>query len=160
MANLDLKGLDDMDVMLDLETWGTKPGSAIRSIAAVTFNFEGALVSPSYFYRNIDDKSCLDAGLKRDERTVAWWATQDAGAQQALLVDQKPLQRLQVVEVCRAFDAEHISFAGVVFSRAPLSSWRSNALSVCSTPCQPPHRAPQSVSTTTWRSAVALHLSP
>lgn len=80
-----------MDVMLDLETWGTKPGSAIRSIAAVVFNFEGALVSPSYFYRNIDDKSCLDAGLRRDERTVAWWGEKSLGAQQALLIHQKPL---------------------------------------------------------------------
>lgn len=83
-----------MHVMLDLETWGTKPGSAIRSIAAVTFNFEGALVSAAYFYRNITDASCIDAGLKRDERTVAWWAKQDVSAQDALLVDQQPLKEV------------------------------------------------------------------
>jgi hypothetical protein len=80
-----------MDVMLDLETWGTKPGSAIRSIAAVEFNFEGALVAAHYFYCNITDKSCLDAGLKQDPSTVAWWNRRTKDAQQALLADQVPL---------------------------------------------------------------------
>ena len=29
------------DVMLDLETWGTRPGCAIRSIGACVFNPNG-----------------------------------------------------------------------------------------------------------------------
>ena len=53
------------DVMLDLETWGTMPGSALRSIGAITFDPYGndGFVEAS-FYRNIDHVSCERAGLK------------------------------------------------------------------------------------------------
>ena|ERR1700730_5639460 len=79
-------------VMLDLETWGTAPGSALRSIGAVTFSPYG---DPSFlessFYSNIDKVSCESAGLKIDAKTVEWWAQQSCEASSALTSDQKHL---------------------------------------------------------------------
>jgi inhibitor of KinA sporulation pathway (predicted exonuclease) len=76
-----------MHVMLDLETWGTAPGCAIRSIGAVAFSLVHIDVSPAPFYRNIEDQSCVDAGLIKDPATEAWWAKQSAEAQDFLLRD-------------------------------------------------------------------------
>ena len=64
-----------MHVMLDLETWGTRPGSALRSIGAVTFGLNATSVG-ARFYRNIDKESCLLAGLTVDTETVSWWLKQ------------------------------------------------------------------------------------
>lgn len=80
-------------VMVDLETWGTKPGCAIRSIGAVVF-FPGGGGLHETFYANIDDRSCLDAGLVYDPRTAAWWRDQGEEAQAALLIDQRPLHQV------------------------------------------------------------------
>jgi hypothetical protein len=79
-----------MEIMLDLETFGTKPGCALRSIGAVVFDFDGKLGAE--FYANIDKQSCLDAGLFVDPQTEAWWAQQSKEAQDSLLVDPVPLK--------------------------------------------------------------------
>lgn len=76
-------------VMLDLETFGTKPGSVLRSVGAVFFDFQGHL-GPE-FYRNIDKDSCMAAGLSLDLNTVKWWSQQSQEAQDSLLVDPRPL---------------------------------------------------------------------
>lgn len=80
-----------MHVMLDLETWGTAPGSAIRSIGAVAFDLTSGEVSEPAFYHNIDDGSCEFFGLTRDAATETFWAKQPREAQEALLKDQLPL---------------------------------------------------------------------
>jgi len=74
--------------MLDLETWGTKPGCAIRSIGAVMFDEDGL---GREFYINVDDASCASLGLTKDKSTVDWWAQQSAAAQAALVFDPMPL---------------------------------------------------------------------
>jgi hypothetical protein len=76
-------------IMLDLETWGTAPGSALRSIGAIAFEPDGQIGDE--FYRNIDEQSCLDAGLTIDPSTVAWWEKQSLESRAALMVDQMPL---------------------------------------------------------------------
>lgn len=78
------------DIMLDLETWGTRPGCAIRSIGAVTFDPNGDDTG-NEFYVNVSDMSCELAGLTMDPNTVAWWERQSKEAQDALLVDPQPL---------------------------------------------------------------------
>ena len=79
-----------MHVMGDLETWGTHPGCAVRSIGAVVFDpVTGGLMQE--FYANITDASCLAWGLVKEPDTVKWWADQGEEAQAALLVDQRPL---------------------------------------------------------------------
>ena len=80
-------------VMLDLETWGTKPGCALRSIGAVSFNVDGNSNGwiGDEFYRNIDAQSCLDAGLTKEPSTVDWWERQSPEAQAALRINPLPL---------------------------------------------------------------------
>lgn len=83
-------------MMIDLETWGTAPGSAIRSIGAAMFDpFAGAqrnATSPS-FYCNVSDESCKEFGLTRDLKTEAWWAKPEKAAAQAhLYSNQLPLE--------------------------------------------------------------------
>lgn len=75
-------------VMLDLETWGTRAGSAIRSVGACIFNPDTGTIGKT-FYRNVTDASCEDMGLVKDPRTVAWWAEQSAAASAALDEDQQ-----------------------------------------------------------------------
>lgn len=79
-------------MMLDTETWGTRPGSAVRSIGAAMFDpmREGAVGRT--FYVNVDDKSQEEIGLTRDQGTVDWWSKQSQIAQDALGVDQKPVR--------------------------------------------------------------------
>jgi hypothetical protein len=70
-----------LDFMLDLETWGTDPGSAIASIG-------GCVVGDpeSVFYQVVDLQSCLDFGLKVSGGTIAFWLNQSEEARQALLI--------------------------------------------------------------------------
>lgn len=82
-------------IMLDLETFGTAPGSVIRSIGACVFDPNGQGVGAT-FYRNISHQSCLDAWLKVDPNTEAWWRKQSPEAQASLLVDPKPLAEVAV----------------------------------------------------------------
>lgn len=70
-------------IMVDLETWGTRPGSALRSIGAVTFDLASGAVGDE-FYANIDDASCESWGLTKDPATVQWWAEQSSEARDAL----------------------------------------------------------------------------
>lgn len=74
-------------IMFDLETWGTTPGSDIRSIGAVVFDPVTGLVhhykpNGGTFYvacSNPDNKY----PLIRDPETVRWWGDQSAEAQAA-----------------------------------------------------------------------------
>ena len=85
-----------MDVMIDLETFGTTPGCAIRSIGAVSFELnEDRTHIEQCFSANIDTHSCLYARLHIDADTHAWWRRQAPEAIAALEVDKRPL--LEVV---------------------------------------------------------------
>lgn len=83
------------NVMLDLETWGTRPGCAIRSVGAVTFDPYGTSTGDE-FYLNIDDASCASAKLHKDPDTVRWWSQQSREAQDSLLRDPVPLRKVAV----------------------------------------------------------------
>ena len=61
------------NIMLDLETMGNSPGSAIIAIGAVRFDSTGIDES---FYEIVDLKSSVDAGLSMDPDTVIWWMGQ------------------------------------------------------------------------------------
>lgn len=73
-------------VMLDLETMGTTPGSAIVAIGAVQFDPETGAVGGEgrEFHAAVDLTSCLEAGLTVDGRTVLWWLKQEEAARKAL----------------------------------------------------------------------------
>ena len=82
-----------ISIHIDLETWGKKPGCAIRSIgASVWDNMTGQQVPGSTsFYVNVCKKSCFDKGLTFDADTVQWWDKQGDAAKAALEVDQVSL---------------------------------------------------------------------
>lgn len=72
-------------IMIDLETVGTRPGSAILTIWAVRFDpaangFDDRdplnLPVESAFYRRIDRDSCARLGLTEDADTLSWWSRQ------------------------------------------------------------------------------------
>ena len=66
-----------MNVMLDLETLGTKPGSVILSIGAVEFNKDGLYRE---FYEEIKVSSSEGYGLAKDKSTLEWWEKQSPAA--------------------------------------------------------------------------------
>lgn len=76
--------------MLDLETWGTRPGSALRSVGAVVFDPKTGETGDS-FYRNVTRASCLQYGLTVDQQTEKWWEDQDPAAIRGLEPDQRHL---------------------------------------------------------------------
>jgi hypothetical protein len=86
------------NLMIDLETWGTQCGSAIRSIGAVQFDPYGTTTGAE-FYMNISDASCEAHGLVKDAGTVTWWSQQTQQARDSLLKDQRTL-----TEAAMAFD--------------------------------------------------------
>ncbi len=77
-------------IMIDLETLGTRPGSVIRSIGAVVFDPYANTLGAT-FYQNIDSDSCKAAGLTTDPDTIKWWQDQPQAARDALLLDQVPI---------------------------------------------------------------------
>lgn len=65
-------------VMLDLETYGTKPGAIVVSIGAV--RIIGREVTDDHFWVNIDPADSARHGLVRDLDTMAWWLEQSPHA--------------------------------------------------------------------------------
>lgn len=83
-------------VMVDLETFGTTSGCAIRSVGAAVFDPMGVdvAVPPPTFYRNVTTMSCWLANLRVDAATVSWWEKQSQEAKDKLKVDQRPLKEV------------------------------------------------------------------
>lgn len=76
-----LVGKPYLNIMLDLETLGIKPGSVILAIAAVTFTSDPDV--PEYkFYDKVDMNSCYHHGLVSESKTLQWWMEQDEAVRQ------------------------------------------------------------------------------
>lgn len=103
-------------MMVDLETWGTLPGSSIRSIGAVLFDPVTGRLGHE-FYANIDRESARRFGLVEDPKTVSWWSEQSAEAQAALADNPEPLGSalLRLAHVYRADPAERLWSHGACF---------------------------------------------
>lgn len=82
-------------VMIDLETFGRRPGCIVPSIGAVKFTSDGATDS---LYLVLDTAEQEDRGLCCEVDTVKWWLQQSTEAQKALLLTPESvpagLQRL------------------------------------------------------------------
>lgn len=72
-------------IMLDIETFGTRVGSIVTSVAFVRFNDEAHCA----FNLSIPDQQAL--GLTSDAATLAWWEQQDPVAKQMALANPLPL---------------------------------------------------------------------
>lgn len=86
-----------MDIMLDLETLGTKPGCVVLSIGALAFDpLADELPKPEdggrSFYQNLTIFDQLLLGLVVNEKTLDWWKLQDTKAKEALTTDKVTLQ--------------------------------------------------------------------
>lgn len=66
-----------MHYMIDLETMGTAPGSAIVAIGAVAFDAEKI---HDTFYQTVSLESSVAWGLTVDASTVMWWMQQSDAA--------------------------------------------------------------------------------
>lgn len=64
-----------LDVMLDLESMGLDPDSAVVAIGACEFDLE-ALEIGERFYCTVDLGDAVSHGLKMDPGTVKWWLKQ------------------------------------------------------------------------------------
>ncbi len=71
-------------IMVDLETMGATPGSAIVSLGAVAFDPVAGTLGET-FYRVIRLDSCTRAGLVIEPGTVAWWFGQSEAARAEIL---------------------------------------------------------------------------
>src|SRR4051812_37876973 len=70
-------------IMVDLETMGTAPGSAIVSLGAVAFDPVAGTLGEE-FYRVVSLRSCQRAGLSLDPDTIVWWLQQSEAARAQL----------------------------------------------------------------------------
>ena len=75
-------GKPSIDVMLDLETFGTKDFSVIISIGAVCFDptKTGSDAIVSEFHVTIDPADAQKRGLRLDAETVCWWLDPERAA--------------------------------------------------------------------------------
>ena len=75
------------ECMLDLETLGTRPGSAVVSIGAVMFNREQSYVGPT-FYQAISLENLIDVfGFAVSGSTIRFWLQQEDAARNELFKD-------------------------------------------------------------------------
>lgn len=72
--------------MLDLETFGTKPGAVIRSIGLVQFDPERDDAIGKSIYANISKEQQLEKGAHVCPNTEAWWNRQSKDAKAQLEV--------------------------------------------------------------------------
>ncbi len=79
------------NIMLDLETLGTKTETApIVSIGAVRFDLNTGELGDE-FYQNVDLQDCLYYGFKIDPNTLYWWLGQSEEASKALIHNRSDL---------------------------------------------------------------------
>jgi DNA polymerase III epsilon subunit-like protein len=84
------------NLMVDLETMGTKSFSAITSIGALEFDMATGETGREFLV-NVDLKSSVDHGLKIDPATVIWWLGQDKKAQNDMLKKDNQLSLPQAL---------------------------------------------------------------
>jgi len=80
--------------MLDIETMGNTPNSAIISIGAVRFDKGG--LKDEFQSLPIKLESSIDAGLQIDASTVMWWMKQSEGARSKVYNGKVELEEILV----------------------------------------------------------------
>lgn len=75
--------MNELNVTVDLETFGTGNDAVILSIGAVKHT---ATEIVDRFHVGVDPASCQQLGLKMDASTVLWWMKDDLGAAREALL--------------------------------------------------------------------------
>ena len=70
------KSKECVDIMVDIETLGKRPGSVILSVGAVEFDIKNAEILGE-FYAVIDLESSIHNGLTVDSSILLWWMLDD-----------------------------------------------------------------------------------
>lgn len=78
--------MNNLHIMLDLETMGLGPNSALTAIGAVQFDTGGTGES---FYRVVDLGSSVKHGLDIEANAVLWWLEQSDSARKQLVRDDR-----------------------------------------------------------------------
>ena len=81
------------DLMIDLETLGTKPDAPIISLGAVFFDPFKGTVGPN-FYMVLDVKEQIKYGRKPDGDTLKWWMGQSGAAKKVFSDSAKPVAEI------------------------------------------------------------------
>lgn len=80
------------DVMLDLETLGTRADAVILSIGAVKFNLRTGEIDDKAFYASVSIDSNHEVALRHiSESTLIWWLQQTAEAQKVFSEEKTTL---------------------------------------------------------------------
>jgi exodeoxyribonuclease VIII len=88
------------DIMIDLETMGTRAGCALVSIGAVAFGPKGL---GEEFYEVVNSASCK--GLFVDVDTAAWWSKQSQEAREVLRLASRKASSLPLPKALWKFRA-------------------------------------------------------
>ncbi|MEM8396661.1 3'-5' exonuclease, partial [Morganella morganii] len=79
-------------LMIDLETMGNKPDSAIVAIAAVPFDMVSGVTDDALFYEIIDLRSSEKYGGSIDADTVLWWLGKSDNARGEIINSEKAIE--------------------------------------------------------------------
>lgn len=77
-------------ISVDIETLGTKPGSAVIALGAVVFDPTTGELG-NQFYASFSATALF--GFTTDQQTIDWWSDQSEEAQEMLSVNNMPLAR-------------------------------------------------------------------
>lgn len=89
------------DLMIDIETLGTKPGCVILSISAVVFDLKTGNTQ-DIFHQNISAYDSVKQGLKIDTETFMWWMEQSKEAQNKVVELRNQMKlRNTIISFCR-----------------------------------------------------------
>lgn len=100
------------NIMVDLETLGTVPGSVILSIGAVAFDPTGKRPMDDGFYCVVNKQDCMDHYLSVDEDTEKWWERQSPEAQILLEYVEDPKQSIPLKLALQQLNAYVKKFGG------------------------------------------------
>ncbi|WP_323116142.1 3'-5' exonuclease, partial [Klebsiella variicola] len=78
-------------LMIDLETMGNKPDSAIVAIAAVPFDMISGVTDDALFCEVVDLRSSEKYGGSIDADTVLWWLGQSDNTKNEIINSEKAI---------------------------------------------------------------------
>jgi len=91
-----------LDLMIDLETLGITPDSAILTVGIAQFDIHSGEIGNT-LYRVIDLKTSLDYGFKINADTLYWWLEQSDDARRALVQEHNRESIEQAMMSIRSF---------------------------------------------------------
>jgi DNA polymerase III epsilon subunit-like protein len=124
------------DIMIDIETVGTRPYSGIVSIAAVEFDIETGECKRE-FYEIVSMNSCEELGFGFDHETMIWWFCQDSDSK--LIFSKENQEEALDIDIALTGLKEFFSNYDrvTVWANSPSFdlSLLKNAYEKCSIPC-------------------------